>query len=195
MRPFTALDVEAELAHAFASGDWGAVELLAGLLGTLSVPKAPVHPLEAALWYAEAGLRVFPCQERAKVPYAGTRGCHDATSDPATLRSWWADHPGANVAVATGHRVDVIDVDGEAGHVAWGEQFGGSWGGFTVLGTVSTPRPGGLHLYVAANGEGNHAGMLPGVDYRGRGGYVLAPPSRTDVGDYRFLQPLKIEDL
>jgi hypothetical protein len=53
-----------------------------------------------------------------------------------------------------------------------------------------------MHLYVPANpAVGNGAGLLPNVDYRGAGGYVVAPPSRTDVGSYRWLRPLVFKKL
>jgi hypothetical protein len=45
-----------------------------------------------------------------------------------------------------------------------------------IHGVVSTPR-GGQHIYLEPLGGGNLAGVIPGIDYRGAGGYVLAPPS------------------
>jgi hypothetical protein len=46
---------------------------------------------------------------------------------------------------------------------------------------------GGCHLYVAATGAGNRARLLPGVDWRGAGGYVVAPPSLHASGErYRW---------
>jgi hypothetical protein len=40
-------------------------------------------------------------------------------------------------------------------------------------------------------GRGNGVKILPGVDYRGAGGYVVLPPSRGYNGRlYRWLTPL-----
>lgn len=185
--------VEDQLCAAFRAQDWTRAYQLEQTLDALDRPRSPATLLGAALWYAEQGLPVFPCQPGRKIPYARTKGVLDATTDPARIRQWWAAAPASNVAVATGHLVDVVDYDGEQAHVEWGIRYGSSWAGLTILGTVSTPRAGGLHVYVPASGQGNRAAMLPGVDYRGRGGYVLAPPSVTD-GSYRFLRPLRIKD-
>ena len=60
-----------------------------------------------------------------------------------------------------------------------------------IIAKVSTPRPGGMHLFVPAReGMGNKAHLLPGIDYRGLGGYVVGAPSVTDQGMYTFLMPL-----
>lgn len=202
MRPYTLDDAVEECMAAMRAGDWGKVNGLAPVVDRLDVPPQPVPLLAAALWYAQQGIPVFPLQPLTKVPLARSRGCKDATTDTEQVRAWWGQHPNANIGVATGHTHDVIDFDGLRGHVAWGQAFPNEhdmWGGARVLGSVTTPRPGGLHVYVPATGQGNGAAMLPGVDYRGRGGYVLAPPSVTDdrpgqhPGTYRFLRPLELD--
>jgi FtsP/CotA-like multicopper oxidase with cupredoxin domain len=45
-------------------------------------------------------------------------------------------------------------------------------------------------IYLAPTGSGNRAGLLEQVDWRGRGGYVVAPPSQHATGrHYRWLRP------
>lgn len=203
MKPYTVEDVEQDLAAALARKDWRLAEVLADQLDAGERRAAHVPTVHgAALWYASVGLPVFPVMPFVKRPYPKTRGLKDATTDPAQINRWWEEHPGSNVAIATGHCIDVVDFDGPKAHAAWGRTFREGWAGLTVLATVSTPRPGGLHLYVPAQpGRTNRAKMLPGVDYRGRGGYVLAPPSVLDAradqhpGQYRFLRKLQPQEL
>jgi hypothetical protein len=38
-----------------------------------------------------------------------------AATDPATVRGWWRRWPDANLALATGRRFDVLDLDGDQG--------------------------------------------------------------------------------
>lgn len=194
MKPYR--DVIADELDAAQKGeDWKAIEELADELDRLT-PTRRVPVLSAALWYASHGLPVFPVRPGDKKPFPRTRGVLDATTNPEQITAWWTAEPEANVGVATGFVVDVVDFDGPAAHAAWGRVYGDTWGGLTVLGTVSTPRAGGLHLYVPALPHSkNRAHMLDGVDYRGRGGYVVAPPSKTPLGPYRFLRPLDPEDL
>lgn len=192
-------DPEVELRAALAAQDWVEVARVTPLLDALDAsPQGAVSIVSAALWYAERGLKVFPLRPMSKLPRPGSRGCKDATSDPDLIRQWWREEPNANLGIATGHVVDVMDFDGVQGHASWGEAFPDPalpWGhGVEVLATVSTPRPGGLHVYLPATGGGNRAGFLPCVDYRGLGGYVVAPPSITDQGSYRFLRTLNLED-
>ena len=67
--------------------------------------------LRAALGYATAGWRVFPCIPGEKVP-ATSHGVKDATSDLRQIRAWWARNPDRNVAIATGAPgPDVLDID------------------------------------------------------------------------------------
>jgi hypothetical protein len=84
--------------------------------------------------------------------------------------------------------VDCIDQDGTPGAVSWCR--GAGWP--PVVGVVSTPRPGGVHRYIRATGYGNAAGFAPGMDLRGRGGYVVAPPSVIDGKRYTWLRGLDL---
>lgn len=190
-------DAEANLAACWAAGDdVGASQWEAWVDAHDPAREAPSATLGgAALWYAERGLRVFPLQAGTKVPFPRSRGCKDATSDPQQVASWWAAVPYANIGIATGHVVDVIDIDGLQGNVSLAG-LRHQHEGFPQprLGHVSTPRAGGRHYYVPVHpqGRGNGAALAPGIDYRGRGGYVVAPPSRTAQGTYRWLTPLAL---
>jgi hypothetical protein len=189
VQPLTPQLIEAEIREAIAAGDTERIIKGQLILDTRAAKQLP-GLCASALWYASQGLHVFPVQANGKQPYPGTHGCKDATTDPDQVRAWWTRWPDANVGIATGHLVDVIDIDGPPAGIK-------SWGRLKVenklppiLGKVSTPRPGGNHLYVPATGRGNGAKVAPGIDYRGAGGYVVAPPSRTDVGHYVWYQPL-----
>ena len=153
----------------------------------------------SAVHYVKAyGLRVLPLAPGSKVPLGGkccrelhARGCTDALADPTFIDYVWREHPRANVGIATGTVVDVIDQDGTEGARWWLRDLGlGKWP--AVLGVVSTPRAGGVHRYVAATGLGNGAHIAPGLDYRGRGGYVVAPPSIVDGRRYTWVSPLDV---
>jgi hypothetical protein len=141
-----------------------------------------LHP--AALWYAEQGVPVFPCRPGEKVP-ATKSGVKDATTDRAQVDTWWSRMPTANIGLATGFIFDVLDIDDWAGVNSDVEEVIEEGFGF-----VATPR-GGTHIYLRASGDGNATNVVPGVDFRGRGGYVLAPPSVLPNGVYRWLEPVR----
>lgn len=156
--------------------------------------------LLSALFYVRQGLKVLALSPGTKIPLGDRDGCcggtHgrgslDATTDPAFVAGWWRAHPTANVGIATGHRVDVIDQDGHEGAVSWA-RIGRAEAWPAVIGIACTPRAGGIHRYVVATGDGNGAKIAPGIDYRGAGGYVVAPPSIVDGKRYAWAQPLDL---
>lgn len=139
--------------------------------------------LAAALAYAADGLRVFPLAPREKVPLIpGGRGCNDATTDEAQIRAWWAKCPDANIGVSTGDGLLVIDVDGDDGCTSL-IRLCDEHGPIPVTRCVSTGRVGGFHFWLRATGpacrnsNGIRNGLALGIDTRGAGGYVVAPPS------------------
>ena len=170
------------------------------------------EPLQAALGYARRGWRVFPlhgiaegactcgrsdCSSRGKHPRI-RRGLRAATADPKLVRAWWTRWPEANVAIATGTAsgIVVIDLDiPEAdGSVTRLEDLGRH-----LSPTLSALTGAGRHLYYLcrdrrlSNTTRRLPGsdeVLPGIDLRATGGYVVAPPSLHVSGHiYRWIDP------
>lgn len=141
----------------------------------------PPRLLQGALRYASWGWPVFPLQPRGKRP-ATKHGFKDATTDPDRIRAWWTENPDYNIGLPTGHAFDVIDIDPPHGPLSYTQLLAeedprtGQGDIPDVHGQVATSS-GGLHLYIPPTGDGNGAGIMPGIDYRGAGGYVVAPPS------------------
>jgi hypothetical protein len=98
--------------------------------------------------------------------------------------AWWTAHPTANIGLRTGVAFDVIDLDSEAAVDALETVRAGRE---RISGPV-VATANGFHYFVAPTGLGNKTGVLPGVDYRGRGGYCVAPPSVHPSGvRYRWI--------
>lgn len=155
-----------------------------------------------ALSLASKGYRVFPLIPGAKAPLISTsdggRGCWDGTTDVDQINAWWDETPDANIGIHPPSEVTVIDIDRkdpdkdglisiselmtEAGMIA-GEEEPAS--------RVDTPT-GGQHWYfnVGDTGKwGNRVGVLPGVDIRSEGGFLVAPGSVIDGTEYEGTLP------
>ncbi|GAA3158514.1 hypothetical protein GCM10010466_56580 [Planomonospora alba] len=168
--------------------------------------------LRYALAAAARGWHVFPVAVADKPPARGfTDWEANATTDPATIRAWWARVP-YNIGIACGpSNLVVIDLDTPKHDEKEGLRPPPSWDlpgvndGADVLAVIceraSQPFPfetftvrtrrGGLHLYFAApdgvelrnteSDKGNGLGWL--IDTRAHGGYVLGPGSFVDRPD------------
>jgi Bifunctional DNA primase/polymerase, N-terminal len=108
-------------------------------------------------------------------------GLNEATTNRARVLAWWTQQPQANIGLACGHRFDVLDVDGPTGAQAI-RTFAGQHH-LESSGPLVRTGGGGWHYYLAPTGLGNVGPRdLEQVDWRGRGGYVVAPPSRHRSG-------------
>jgi hypothetical protein len=108
-------------------------------------------------------------------------GVKDATTNRARILAWWARHPQANIGLATGRLFDVLDVDGPEG--AQAIRALAATHGLHSTGPLVRTGGGGWHYYLVPTGLGNiHPRGLAHVDWRGRGGLVVAPPSRHASG-------------
>ena len=114
---------------------------------------------------------------------------------PDRVQTWWRRNPAANIGIPTGARsgVLVVDVDVHGTHSGYAAfdrartaRLVDAWGWLT-----RTPS-GGLHAYFPAiRGVEQRSWQVPGqhIDFRGDGGYVIAPPSRITVeGECRRLR-------
>jgi hypothetical protein len=139
----------------------------------------------AALGYARGGWPVFPCRPGLKVP-ATRHGLKDASNDPDLIWSWWDRMPTANVAIATGAPgPDVVDIDIKNGSPGAESRARLARAGLLrgAFAEIITPS-GGAHLYYIGTSQRNSVRARLGVDFRSRGGYVLAPPSIVDGRAY-----------
>jgi hypothetical protein len=167
--------------------------------------------LDAALGYAARGIPAYPahwprptpsmaslacscsrgpaCDRPAKHPLV-RHGVKDATTDPNRIGRWWHRWPQANLGLATGVWFDALDIDGHAGLAALGELQQAA--GLRLCGPVVATGGGGWHHWFTPTGLGNRPPRgLAHVDWRGKGGCVLAPPSRhISGGTYRWLVSL-----
>ncbi|MEI8015207.1 MAG: bifunctional DNA primase/polymerase [Nitrospira sp.] len=154
--------------------------------------------LAAALVYGDMGWRVHPlhgmtkdgrctcgnseCKSPGKHPRLNMWQDY-ASCDRATIRSWWKQWPNSNVGIVTGAAsgIVVLDIDGPDG-----EENVKSLN-LPVTFEVKTRR--GRHLYFLHPGYPvkNRIGMQPGLDLKGEGGYVVAPPSKHVAGEYEWI--------
>lgn len=151
----------------------------------MKMPEAYASFKEWALYYASTGLSVFPLLPNDKKPVT-KNGVKDATTDIRQISQWWDRKPDCNIGIACGSisgGLVVIDLDrhedrGVDGYHAlkeW-EQLNGKLPDTATCITGS----GGYHYYYLdpLHEYSNTAGkQAAGIDTRGSGGYVVAPPS------------------
>ena len=145
---------------------------------------------EAALRYAKLGLAVIPLVPHGKKPMF-KEWQKIASTDEKLVSRWWVQNPESNLGIATGPNSNcfVIDIDPQHGGRetldslllkhgplprTWQQVTGGPYGGFQIFFRYPNVR------------VGNKQGWTPypGMDVRGDGGFVVAPPSiHPDTGN------------
>ena len=191
-KPTTEQTLAAQYCAAIHADDTQAKQRIEAQLDAIETRESTRDLGTAALWYATRwGWPVFPLVPGDKRPLT-RHGFKDASTEPALIRRWWGDCPQANIGVPTGHTFDVLDIDWRNKH---GQQSGAekSWPGIRdsgelpdIHGVAVTARA-GLHILFQPQGGWNQANdVLPGLDYRGLGGYVVVAPSRTPTGRWSW---------
>ena len=139
----------------------------------------------AAMVYAARGWSVIPMQQRGKRPLVAWLEFQRRLAGPDEIDAWYRRWPDANVGIVTGRVSGLVVVDIDVGH-----------GGAESLVRLENEREpllptvealtggGGRHFYFSHPGGlvPNRAGIAPGIDVRGDGGCVVAPPSVHSSG-------------
>lgn len=175
--------------------------------------------------YAQRGWRVLPlhwiteqgqcsCLPAPWAPKCASAGKHPleadwpttGSTDPHVIVQWWVQYPQANVGIATGEAsgLFVVDIDPKSGGEDSWERLRSEYGESEGIPETHTVRTGskGLHYYfkhpgAVVKGTAKAFGdAYPGIDLRGKGGLVVAPPSVSDKGPYEVVTDLKdLKDL
>lgn len=157
----------------------------------------------AALGYAARGWAVVPlhtprpqgcsceqdCGSSAGKHPRTRHGFKEASRNPDRLWRWWRRWPDANVGIRTGREsgLVVLDVDVRHGGNASLETLEAT---YDRLPRTLTARSGsgGKHLYFLHPGKripnSTQLGGFSGLDVRGDGGYIVAPPSLHQSGQH-----------
>jgi len=153
--------------------------------------------LASALWYGKNHIPVFPlhsivggkcscgkpdCDSPGKHPLT-QHGFKDATTDEKQIGEWWRSHPDANIGIPTGAATGwlVVDIDPRNGGPEDRSDFIEQFGPIPKTAEVITGS-GGRHLPFRYTGGPVPKTLAKGIDLKGDGGYIVAPPSRQASG-------------
>ena len=132
-----------------------------------------------ALGYQTRGMSVIPVGKDKK-PLIPWKNYQNIRAAPEEIEDWWTRWPEANIGIVTGSisGITVMDID---------PKNGGTVPPGAGLTLVARTQSGGWHYYYKFEPTlRTGAGIIRGVDIRNNGGYVVAPPSKGEKGDYSW---------
>lgn len=140
-----------------------------------NAPSLSAPAKEWALYYLRRGFSVVPVRRGEKIPAVPWHQYQHRRATLAEIEDWFTD-PTMGVGIVTGAISNIIVLD-----------FDGSLGAETEaqilprigVGPVALTGGGGAHRIMAHPGRKvfTRTGVLPGMDVRGDGGFIVAPPS------------------
>ena len=146
--------------------------------------------LEAALKYYEKGFAPIPIAPNSKKPLAQWKAYQTRRPTEEEIITLFTRFRDADIGIVTGkrHNLFVLDCDSQEAYESLQALLPDS----LTLPVVKTPR--GYHLYFSYPKNIDltvGVDIMQGVDYRGEGGYVIAPPSKK--GTYKWIVDLNTE--
>lgn len=152
-----------------------------------------MSPMEqAASDYLARGWSVIPMREKAKRPALAWKAYQSKCASEKTLHGWFRRCPDCNVGIVTGalSGLVVLDVDPRHGGAVSLRELEREHGRLPQT-MESITGGGGRHVYFSHPGGviHNRTNIEPGIDLRGDGGCIVAPPSVHPSGKrYRWVK-------
>lgn len=148
--------------------------------------KVEAPKQESLLPYAEQyvkwGWSVIPVAYMSKQPLIKWTPFQYSKASLDLVRSWWHRWPNANIGIVTGKISGIVVVDLDAKAKDSLEELGRQ-GRFLSVTRAHDTASGQHWIYKHPGGElRNTTNLYPGIDIRGDGGYIVAPPSTHASG-------------
>jgi Bifunctional DNA primase/polymerase, N-terminal. len=152
--------------------------------------------LDFALGYQKKfNLSIIPVNPKNKKPFVAWKQYQKNCAQAATIRAWFDRHPEAAIGIVTGSvsGLFVIDCDTQAGWEAIQKILPEG----LKMPVAKTPR--GWHLYFQYPADCTLTvgqNVIPGVDFKGEGGYVVSPPSvNSSGGCYKWIEGQSLSEV
>lgn len=155
--------------------------------------------LDVALGYLGRGWSVVPQQSGAKQPCVRWKPFQQRSPTPEELDAWFTQWPQAGLAVVLGpvSNLLVVDVDGAEAHGVLMERLGSEPRAPKAI--SGSGKPHRYHLFFRCPTIATRAKATPWhpkLEFRGKGGIVVIPPSLHASGNrYRWAEEQSLDEL
>jgi hypothetical protein len=152
--------------------------------------------LQAALKYLDMGFSVFPVNPKDKRPAIPSwKKYQTEKTTMEEVSEWYGKNNHQGIAIVTGKISNCFVVDLDKYKPEYREDIALEYFPDTLMTPTAESISGGNHLYFNCPSEAItiKAGIFPAIDYRGEGGYIIAPPTKNILGkQYKWLVGLDV---
>lgn len=143
------------------------------------------------------GVYVFPLAKGSKSPIKDFKWRDLSSNDVFQVYDWMQEHPGCNWGIDTGKSgLTILDIDNKKGKLGSLELELLEANNEPIPETFAVRTPtGGYHHYYTGESRNTAEKLGKGIDTRGDGGFVVAPTSKVELGEYEIISSDPIAEL